>query len=291
MGTSKVLITECPRDAMQGLQEFVPTALKIEYLNELLKVGFDRLDFGSFVSPKAIPQMRDTSEVLDRLHVNPQTQLIAIIANQRGSETACQFEQISFLGYPFSISETFQRRNTNSDLEKAYQDLNEIGSMAHSKSKSVIVYISMAFGNPYGDPYHDEIILEHMQRLVNSGFRNFSMADTVGLATPDRVSGVMKLVYNSFPDSEIGIHLHCNAENWYEKVDAAYQAGCRMFDSAIGGFGGCPMAADDLIGNLSTESLIQYLSDHNVKSRINETDFIKARSKSNQIFKNIPKIV
>jgi hydroxymethylglutaryl-CoA lyase len=290
MSTNQVLITECPRDAMQGLQDFVPTALKIEYLNDLLSVGFDRLDFGSFVSPKAIPQMRDTGEVLDQLNMNPNTQLIAIIANQRGAETASQYGQISYLGYPFSISESFQRRNTNSDLEKAYQDLNDIGSIAFNSSKSVIVYVSMAFGNPYGDPYHDDIILEHMHRLKNMGFNNFSMADTVGLATPDRVGGVMTLVYNEFPDCNIGIHLHCKPENWYDKVDAAFRAGCRMFDSAIGGYGGCPMAADDLVGNLSTESLIQYLSDHNVNSRISETDFNKARSKSNQIFNNTPKI-
>jgi hydroxymethylglutaryl-CoA lyase len=222
--------------------------------------------------------------------MNPNTQLIAIIANQRGAESASQYGQISYLGYPFSISESFQRRNTNSDLEKAYRDLNDIGSIAFKSSKSVIVYISMAFGNPYGDPYHDDIILEHMHRLKNMGFINFSMADTVGLATPDRVGGVMALVYNEFPDCKIGIHLHCKPENWYDKVDAAFRAGCRMFDSAIGGYGGCPMAADDLVGNLSTESLIQYLSDHSVNSRISETDFNKARSKSNQIFNNTHKI-
>lgn len=286
MGTSQVLITECPRDAMQGLQDFVPTALKIQYLNELLRVGFGRLDFGSFVSPKAIPQMRDTAEVLDHLETTSATELIAIIANQRGAEAACQFNQISYIGYPFSISETFQLRNTNSDKEKAVQDLEQIASMAVSRSKKVIVYISMAFGNPYGDAYHDDIIMNNMARLRGIGFTNFSMADTVGVASPDQISHVMNLVYRQFSDCEIGIHLHCKPENWYDKVNAAYQSGCKSFDTALGGFGGCPMATDELVGNLATDHLIQYLKDQNVKIGLNDAALNKARLTSTEIFKN-----
>lgn len=291
MGTDQVRITECPRDAMQGLQEFVPTSLKIEYLNALLQVGFDRLDFGSFVSPKAIPQMRDTAEVLEKLELNDRTRLIAIIANQRGASTACQFAQISFLGYPFSISETFQQRNTNSGLDQAIQELGHIGDMAHAHAKEVIVYISMAFGNPYGDAYHEDIILQHMTKLVTMGFKHFSMADTVGLASTEAIDRVMSTVFDHFPDREIGIHMHCKPDNWYDKVEAAYKSGCRSFDTAMGGFGGCPMAADELVGNLATDNLIQYLSHRNVNIGINETALNEARTISGAIFKNLRKTV
>lgn len=279
-------ITECPRDAMQGIADFIPTEKKIEYLNALLKVGFNRLDFGSFVSPKAIPQMQDTAKVLDSLDESPNTELIAIIANLRGATDASAFDRISFLGYPYSISETFQQRNTNSNIESSFNELLRIKEVADKNGKEVMVYISMAFGNPYGDVYNSAVVMEHIQRLNQNGFLHFALADTVGLASPSNVSELVKQAMSQFPNCEIGVHLHCRPENWLHKVDAAFQAGCRSFDSALGGFGGCPMAGDSLVGNLSTELLIQYLVEKHVPIGLNLEALHQARKISTSIFSN-----
>ena len=277
-------ITECPRDAMQGITDFIPTERKIEYLNALLKVGFGRMDFGSFVSPKAIPQMQDTAKVLDSLDESVNTELIAIIANFRGATDASAFDRISFLGYPYSVSETFQHRNTNSNIVSSFNELLRIKDVADKNGKDVLVYISMAFGNPYGDEYSSTLVLEHMERLNQNGFSHFALADTVGLATPIEVTELVKQVLKQFSKCDIGVHLHCRPDNWRDKVEAAYQAGCRNFDSALGGFGGCPMAGDDLVGNLSTEMLIQYLTENHVPIGLNLDTLHQARKISSTIF-------
>lgn len=277
-------ITECPRDAMQGMDEFIPTNQKIEYLNALLKVGFGRLDFGSFVSPKAIPQMQDTAKVLECLDESSNTELIAIIANLRGATDACAFNRISFLGYPYSVSETFQQRNTNSNIQSSFIELLNIKELSDKYGKDVIVYISMAFGNPYGDDYSITTVMEHIERLNLNGFSHFALADTVGLATPASVAELVKQVMNQFSNCDIGVHLHCRPDNWFDKVDAAFQVGCRNFDSAIGGFGGCPMAGDSLVGNLSTEILVQYLAEKHVSIGLNMDELNKARKISSTIF-------
>jgi hydroxymethylglutaryl-CoA lyase len=269
---------------MQGITDFIPTDQKIEYLNALLKVGFGRLDFGSFVSPKAIPQMQDTAKVLESLDESANTELIAIIANLRGATDACAFNRISFLGYPYSVSETFQHRNTNSNIESSFNELLRIKEVADKNGKEVMVYISMAFGNPYGDEYSGSVVMEHIDRLNHNGFSHFALADTVGLATPIGVAELVKQVINQFSNCDIGVHLHCRPDNWHDKVDAAFQAGCRNFDSAIGGFGGCPMAGDSLVGNLSTELLIQYLTDKHVSIGLNMDELNKARKISSTIF-------
>lgn len=283
---SEVRVTECPRDAMQGLAGFVPTELKVRYLNALLKVGFNRLDFGSFVSPKAIPQMRDTSQVLELLDHDSSTELIAIVANLRGAQEACSQKRIDFLGYPFSISETFQIRNTNMNVEGATNELLKIQEISDAQSKRVIVYLSMAFGNPYGDPYHPEMVMEQMVHLKSLGFEHFALADTVGIATAEDVSHLVSLVSNSFQGIDFGVHLHCKPVNWQPKLAAAYQAGCSNFDVAIGGYGGCPMAADALVGNLSTEWLVQYFESIHVNLNINLTALAEAQALSRQIFSN-----
>lgn len=286
MALSEISITECPRDAMQGLDGFVPTDLKVRYLNALLKVGFNRLDFGSFVSPKAIPQMRDTAQVLEMLDDSSATQLIAIIANWRGAEDACSHKRISFLGYPFSISETFQIRNTNANIEKASSDILKIKELSDAHSKKVIIYLSMAFGNPYGDAYDPDMVLEQLASLKSNGFEHFALADTVGLATASDVSNLVQLVSKNFNGIEVGVHLHCKPDNWQSKLAAAYQAGCRNFDVAIGGYGGCPMAGDALMGNLSTEGFVQYFNSINVSLNMNLHAFSAAQAISKEVFAN-----
>lgn len=280
----KVKITECPRDAMQGLSEFVPTALKAEYLNALLRIGFDRLDFGSFVSPKAIPQMRDTAAVLELLEADVPTDLIAIVANARGAQDACMHGRIDFLGYPLSVSETFQLRNTNADTEVAFSELCNIQSIAGKHSKNIIVYLSMAFGNPYGEPYHPDLVVEHMFKLQSLGFSHFALADTVGLATPETIYHLVRTAINEFGSDRLGVHLHSRPDNWKGKLAAAIDAGCNMFDSAIGGYGGCPMAGDGLVGNFSTEWLIQYFDEQNVSLKLNREALATAQKISSRVF-------
>lgn len=284
MDSKRVEITECPRDAMQGLQEFIPTSLKASYLNALLKVGFDRLDFGSFVSPKAIPQMRDTAEVLDLLDPSGPTELLAIIANARGALDASRFPAISYLGYPFSISETFQQRNANKSIAATFDDVRTVLDIAERQNKKLLIYISMAFGNPYGDDWNTSIALEWVGRLRAEGIKRFALADTVGLARADDVDYMVRAVISSFPEIETGVHLHCRPDNWRSKVEAAYNAGCRRFDSVIKGFGGCPMAGDELTGNLATENLLVFMNEQGVSTGIRQEVFNHAMTQASEVF-------
>lgn len=277
-------ITECPRDAMQGIAEFIPTQSKINYLNKLLSVGFDRLDFGSFVSPKAIPQLRDTAAVLEGLNENSETKLLAIVANARGAEDAARFERISLLGYPFSVSETFQKRNTNTTISESFDNVAKIHEITGKSGKDLLVYISMAFGNPYGDLWNAEVVIDWINKLSAMGIKKFALADTVGLAKPEDVTYLVHSVLSVFPDLEIGVHLHCRPGNWLKKVDAAFNAGCRHFDAAMKGLGGCPMAKDELVGNLATENLFKYLEEKNVETQINKILFNEALDASSEVF-------
>lgn len=284
MDTKSIEITECPRDAMQGLQEFIPTTLKAAYLNALLKVGFDRLDFGSFVSPKAIPQMRDTADVMELLDTTGPTELLAIIANTRGALDASRFTAISYLGYPFSISETFQQRNANKSIVSSFDDVRAVQEIAEKQGKKLLIYISMAFGNPYGDDWNASIALDWIGRLRDVGISRFALADTVGLARADDVDDMVRGVISTFPEIETGIHLHCRPDNWRSKVEAAFNAGCLRFDTAIKGFGGCPMAGDVLTGNLATENLLGFMSEQGIATGIRQEAFKSALTQASEVF-------
>ena len=253
-------LIECPRDAMQGLHDFIPTNLKAEYINLLLQVGFDTIDFGSFVSSKAIPQLQDTAEVLSLLDLSStNSKLLAIVANLRGVETAVLHQEIDYLGFPFSISETFQQRNTNSSIAQSLHTVEEMLNLCDRSNKTAVVYLSMGFGNPYGDEWNVEIIEKWAQELVRRGVKILSLADTTGVSTKEKIEVILPSLIHNFPKTEIGIHLHSTPFTRLEKIEAAYNAGCKRFDSALKGFGGCPMAADDLTGNLATEDLIGFL--------------------------------
>lgn len=254
-------LIECPRDAMQGIHTFIPTDVKVRYLNEVLKVGFDTIDIGSFVSPKAIPQLADTAEVLSRIDLTTtRSKLLVIVANERGAEEACKQESVRYLGYPFSISETFQQRNTNTSIDGSWARTAHIADLARKANKELVVYISMAFGNPYGDPWNADVALRWTDRLVNElGVRIISLADTVGVATAEDVGAMFSALIPALPHVEFGAHLHARKDNWKPKTDAAWLAGCRRFDHAIAGYGGCPMAEDDLVGNLTTELFVEDL--------------------------------
>jgi len=267
-------LVECPRDAMQGWQHFIPTALKTEYLNSLLKVGFDVLDFGSFVSAKAIPQLADTKVVLEGLDLsNTNTKLLAIIANTRGAEEAVQYDEITYLGFPFSISETFQLRNTNKTIAQSLVQVEEIQKLCVQNNKELVVYISMGFGNPYGDEYNAEVAINWVRKLSALGIRTIAMSDTVGVAKPDNISHIFKQLIPEFKDVSIGAHFHSQPDKWEEKIQAAYNAGCVRFDSALRGIGGCPMAEDDLVGNIATEKIIGWCEQNNVPLRLNKPAF------------------
>jgi hydroxymethylglutaryl-CoA lyase len=269
--SSLLTLVECPRDAMQGWPRFIPTAQKIKYLNALLQVGFHTLDFGSFVSAKAIPQMADTKDVIPQLKLqDSQTKLLAIVANTRGAEEAVVYDEISFLGFPFSISPTFQLRNTNSSMEESVQRIEAIQELCIKNNKELVLYLSMGFGNPYGDTYNEEILLHWADEMVSRGISILSLADTVGVATPIQIRVALKTLISQYPDTVIGVHLHSTAENWKPKVDAAIEAGCRRFDGALKGIGGCPMAQDDLVGNMNTELMIDYFADRNLLTGINK---------------------
>jgi hydroxymethylglutaryl-CoA lyase len=256
-------LIECPRDAMQGIQPFIPTQQKADYLNQLLAVGFDTIDFGSFVSPKAIPQLQDTAEVLSRIHTKDRhSKLLAIIANQRGANDAVQHDAIDQLGYPFSISETFQQRNTNRSIATAFEDVKQIKETADRYDKELVIYISMGFGNPFGDPWNADFVKYWVDQLAALGVRVFSLADTVGTARADDIRYIFSHLIPAYPELEFGAHFHARPEQWREKVEAAYHSGCQRFDSAAQGFGGCPMAEDELVGNIATENLIAYFSEH-----------------------------
>lgn len=264
-------LVECPRDAMQGWKDFIPTEKKIDYINSLLQVGFDTLDFGSFVSSKAIPQMADTKEVLSKIKMNgSSTKLLAIVANTRGTEEAVVFDEISYIGFPFSVSETFQQRNTNSSIEVSLKRVEEIQEICLKKSKQLVIYISMAFGNPYGDPYAEEIVFKWVNTMVGLGIKIISLADTVGLASPEQVFSMTDYLVKKLPDHQIGVHLHSRPTNRKAKIDAALKAGCRRFDGALKGIGGCPMANDDLVGNMDTELMIGYFNELHLLKPVNE---------------------
>lgn len=278
-------LIECPRDAMQGIKQFIDTDSKVRYINQLLKVGYDTLDFGSFVSPKAIPQMRDTEEVLSRLDLQENSsKLLAIVANTRGAEQALTHPEIAYLGYPFSISETFQLRNTNATISESTERVAEIQSLCVAKNRELVVYISMGFGNPYGDIWNAEIVLKWVEKLHQMGVRILSLSDTIGVANPQSIKYLFSNVIPAYPDIEFGAHLHTMPHSWREKVEAAYQAGCRRFDSAIKGYGGCPMAKDDLTGNMPTENLIQYFDEINADIEINRKAFNQSMAIALEIF-------
>jgi hydroxymethylglutaryl-CoA lyase len=278
-------IIECPRDAMQGLREFIPTDVKLAYLQSLLKVGFDTLDCGSFVSPSAIPQMKDTSEILDKLDLSDsKTKLLCIVANKRGAEDAVKFEQISYLGYPFSISETFQRRNTNAGMVESLKTLENIHNLCIQKNKEVVVYISMGFGNPYGDPWSYELVHKWAGQFAGMGFSTISLADTVGLSLPDDIRNLFSKLIPEFPLVEFGAHLHSRPEAWEEKILAAYDCGCRRFDSAMRGFGGCPFANDELTGNIATENLLVFMENRKIMHSLDKEAFREALMYSGKIF-------
>jgi hydroxymethylglutaryl-CoA lyase len=282
---SAVKLIECPRDAMQGWPHFIPTVKKIEYINALLKVGFDTIDFGSFVSPKAIPQMVDTGEVLKGLQVDKgKSKLLAIIANERGAQDAVVYDEINYLGFPFSVSETFQKRNTNSTIAQSLGRVEEIQNLCIKNKKELVVYISMGFGNPYGDVYNEAIVFDWVNKLVEMDIKIISLADTVGLATKEQVYQVTKHLVDSLPEIEIGVHLHSTPANWKEKVDAALLAGCKRFDGALKGIGGCPMADDELVGNMNTELMIPYFEEKNLLNNL-DTDALQVCSRlASEIF-------
>lgn len=261
-----VKLIECPRDAMQGLKEFIPTEVKVRYLNELLKVGFDTIDIGSFVSPKAIPQLADTAEVLSRIDTSgSRSKLLVIVANERGAEEAAAQRGVNFLGYPFSISETFQQRNTNTSIAGSWDRIARISGITREAGKELVVYISMAFGNPYGDQWNSEVALHWVNRLVDElGVRIIALSDTVGVARPEDITSMFSALIPALPHVEFGAHLHCRPDNWKLKTDAAWQAGCRRFDGAIKGYGGCPMAEDDLVGNLQMELFARSLQERGI---------------------------
>ena len=280
-----IKIIECPRDAMQGIKTFIPTERKVAYIQSLLRIGFDSLDFGSFVSPKAIPQMKDTAEVLSRLDLSQtKSKLLAIIANTQGAELASQHNEIKYLGYPFSISENFQMRNTHKTIAESLITLQEILNIADKTNKEVVAYLSMGFGNPYGDPWNVEIVGEWTEKLSNMGVKILSLSDTVGSSTPDVIDYLFSNLIPKYPEIEFGAHLHTTPEKWFEKVDAAYKAGCRRFDGAIQGFGGCPMAKDDLTGNMPTEKLLSYFTTQKENTNTSPMSFESAYNEATKLF-------
>jgi hydroxymethylglutaryl-CoA lyase len=278
---------ECPRDAMQGWPTFIPTAKKIDYLNALLKVGFDTLDFGSFVSAKAIPQMADTKDIVSNLDLShSNTKLLAIVANERGAMEASVFEQISYLGFPFSVSETFQHRNTNSSISESLSRVEAIQGICVERAKELVIYISMGFGNPYGDPYIEDLVFGWVDKLVALGVNIISLADTVGVATSSQVFSITDYLIRRLPNQQVGVHLHARPGDWKEKIDAALRAGCRRFDGAMKGIGGCPMANDELVGNMNTEYLIPYFSELNLMPALNEMAIQESIRMAEEIFLN-----
>jgi hydroxymethylglutaryl-CoA lyase len=280
-----IQLIECPRDAMQGLPDFIDTEVKTAYINQLLRVGFHTIDFGSFVSPKAIPQMRDTEEVLANLDLsNTPTKLLAIVANERGAAQAAQFKEISYLGYPFSVSETFQIRNTNATIQESVERVKFIQETCINQEKELVLYISMGFGNPYGDPWNAEVVMEWVDKLAALDIRIFSLSDTVGVSNPESISYLFNNLIPAYPKLEIGAHLHTQPHNWQEKIHAAYTNGCTRFDSAMKGFGGCPMAKDDLTGNMATENIISYFTESNETLTIDFQQFIRSLSMANDVF-------
>ena len=280
-----VKIIECPRDAMQGIRDWIPTKEKAQFIQSLLRCGFDAIDFGSFVSPKAIPQMRDTSELLSLLDLSDtKSKLLAIVANVRGAQDAVNYNEIDYLGYPFSISENFQMRNTHKTIAQSIETLDEILNLADSNNKEVVAYLSMGFGNPYGDPWNVDIVSEWTEKLSGMGVKILSLSDTVGSSTPDIISYLFSELIPKYKNIEFGAHLHTTPAKWHEKVSAAHLAGCRRFDGAIQGFGGCPMAKDDLTGNMPTEKMLSYFTAEKTDTGINPMSFESAYNEASKIF-------
>ncbi|MDX1326966.1 MAG: hydroxymethylglutaryl-CoA lyase [Arenibacter sp.] len=285
MSNTTIKIIECPRDAMQGIKAFIPTEKKVKYIQALLNCGFDTIDFGSFVSPKAIPQMVDTAEVLRQLDLSrTKSKLLAIVANVRGAQDAVEHDSIDYLGYPFSISENFQMRNTHKTIAQSVETLDQILKIAHEHGKEVVTYISMGFGNPYGDPWNVEIVGEWTQKLAGMGVKTLSLSDTVGASTPEVIDYLFSHLIPQFPEIEFGAHLHTVPSKWHEKVDAAYKAGCRRFDGAVQGFGGCPMAKDELTGNMPTEKMLSYFTSAKQETNVNWMAFEAAFNKASDLF-------
>ncbi len=282
---NQIKLIECPRDAMQGIKTFIPTQIKIEYITKLLAVGFDTLDFGSFVSPKAIPQMKDTHEVIQKIGpLKGSTKLLAIVANERGAEDACKYEEIDYLGYPFSVSETFQIRNTNASIQESISRLEAINTLSLKHGKKMVVYLSMAFGNPYGDPWNAEIISQYIDQLSNKGIIYFALSDTIGVAEPESIKYLFETILPQWKQLEIGAHFHTTPNTWEEKMSSAWEAGCRKFDGAIRGFGGCPMAKDSLTGNMPTENILNFFSGKAEPLQVNMNAFNDAMSYSSLVF-------
>lgn len=280
-----VKLIECPRDAMQGIKDFVPTNLKIEYINKLLKCGFDTIDFGSFVSPKAIPQMRDTAEVLKGLDLSGNSKLLAIVANERGAEDALQFSEIDYLGYPFSVSEVFQMRNTNATIQESLARVEQIQNQVLAKNKKLVVYLSMGFGNLYDEIWNPEIVLKWSKVLSKDlGIEFLALSDTIGIAKEQDVSDLFKVLQAELKEVEFGVHFHTRPETTNKLIKAAYEAGCRRFDSAVKGFGGCPMAKDDLTGNLPTEALLDWFDERSILTPIDKKAFQESYNFSSRIF-------
>ncbi|MDX1752364.1 MAG: hydroxymethylglutaryl-CoA lyase [Salinimicrobium sediminis] len=283
MGNIKII--ECPRDAMQGIKTFIPTEQKVQYIQSLLRCGFDTIDFGSFVSPKAIPQMADTAEVLSRLDLSrTKSKLLAIVANTRGAQDAAQHPEIQYLGYPFSISENFQMRNTHKTIAESVETLQEILDIAGRTNKEVVAYLSMGFGNPYGDPWDVEIVGEWTEKLSGMGVKILSLSDTIGSSTPEVIEYLFSNLIPKYPEIEFGAHLHTTPTKWFEKVDAAYRSGCKRFDGAIQGFGGCPMAKDELTGNMPTEKLLSYFTSKKSETNVKMMSFEASHNEATKIF-------
>jgi len=281
-------LIECPRDAMQGLHNYLSVENKVRYINAILKVGFDTIDVGSFVSPKAIPQLKDTAEVLSKLDMSStKSKLLVITANKRGAEEAVKFDEVSYLGFPFSISETFQKRNINSTIEDSLRRLDNVQNLCVKNNKKLVTYFSMAFGNPYGDEWSPEIVANWVGKLIQeSGVNVLSLSDTIGTSNPDSIKWLFEYVIPNFPEVEIGAHLHTTPDTWKEKISSAIESGCKRFDGAIKGFGGCPMATDGLTGNMATENIMSYLNENNIEHGLNEKAFNDALMMSLEIFPN-----
>lgn len=280
-----VKIIECPRDAMQGIKAFIPTESKVQYIQSLLRVGFDTIDFGSFVSPKAIPQMQDTAQVLSQLDLSQtQSKLLAIVANTQGAQAAAQHREIQYLGFPFSISENFQMRNTHKTIAESIITLQEILEIAYKANKEVVAYLSMGFGNPYGDAWSVDIVANWTEKLSNMGVKILSLSDTIGSSTPQTIDYLFSNLIPLYPHIEFGAHLHTTPNTWHEKIDAAYKSGCTRFDGAIKGFGGCPMAKDDLTGNMPTEKMISYFTAQKAETHLSTMSFESAYNEALKIF-------
>jgi len=281
---NKIQIVECPRDAMQGFKKFIPTQDKADYINSLIKVGFDIIDFGSFVSPNYVPQMKDTASVLKLLKLKEKTLLLSIVLNARGAQDAASFEEIKFLGYPLSVSEVFQKKNSNKDIQGSLHVLDDIQNICLKQNKILVVYLSMAFGNPYEEFFSEELLCDYINKIDKKGVRIISLADTIGNSNVDSIKTTYTNIGNFFPHLDIGLHLHSHPDNAYKKISAAWSAGCRRFDTTISGHGGCPFAQDKLIGNISTESLLNFLANKKIKHSLDLLAFENAYNKSLSIF-------